>query len=67
MPSDGIVRAGEILVVLCGGVARRRQRGPVTETGHVIDLDYLLVLIDGAEDAVPAGPQAPQVRRPVGE
>jgi hypothetical protein len=37
------------------------------ETGNVIDLDYPLFLVDRVEDAVPAGPQAPQVRRPVSE
>jgi hypothetical protein len=37
------------------------------ETGHVIDLDYPLFFVDRVEDAVPAGPQAPQVRRPVSE
>jgi hypothetical protein len=42
-----------------GCVARLR------ETGDVIDLDYPLFFVDRAEDAVPAGPQPPQVRRPV--
>ena len=37
------------------------------ETGDVIDLDYPLFFVDRVEDAVPAGPQAPQVRRPVSE
>ena len=45
----------------CGSVARLR------ETGHVIDLDYPLFLVDRVEDAVPVGPQAPQVWRPVSE
>jgi hypothetical protein len=33
----------------------------------VIDLDYPLLFVDRVEDAVPVGPQAPQVRRPVSE
>lgn len=37
------------------------------ETGDVIDLNYPLFFVDRVEDAVPAGPQAPQVRRPVSE
>jgi hypothetical protein len=39
-----------------GCVARLR------ETRDVIDLDYPLLFVDRVEDAVPAGPQAPQVR-----
>jgi hypothetical protein len=30
----------------------------------VVDLDYPLFFIDRVEDAVPPGPQAPQIRRP---
>jgi hypothetical protein len=33
--------------------------------GDVIDLDYPPFVIDRVEDAVPLGPQAPQIRRPV--
>jgi hypothetical protein len=44
-----------------GCVARLR------ETGDVIDLDSPLFFVDRVEDAVPAGPQPPQVRRPVSE
>src|SRR5712671_2070023 len=44
-----------------GCVARLRQ------TGDVIDLDSPLFFVDRVEDAVPAGPQPPQVRRPVSE
>jgi hypothetical protein len=33
----------------------------------MIDLDYPLLVVDRVQDAVPAGPQAPQIRRPVGE
>jgi hypothetical protein len=35
------------------------------EAGDVVDLDYPPFLIDRVEDAVPPGPQAPQIRRPV--
>ncbi len=35
--------------------------------GDVVDLDYPPFFIDRVEDAVPPGPQAPQIRRPVGE
>ena len=35
------------------------------EAGDVVDLDYPLSFIDRVEDAVPPGPQAPQIRRPV--
>ena len=37
------------------------------EAGNVVDLDYPLFFIDRVEDAVPPGPQAPQIRRPVRE
>ena len=33
----------------------------------MVDLDYALFLIDRVEDAVPPGPQAPQIWRPVRE
>ena len=33
----------------------------------MVDLDYPLFFIDRVEDAVPPGPQAPQIRRPVWE
>ena len=33
----------------------------------MIDLDYPPFFIDRVEDAVPPGPQAPQIRRPVRE
>ena len=33
----------------------------------MVNLDYPLFFIDRVEDAVPAGPQAPQIRRPVRE
>ena len=35
------------------------------EAGDVVDLDYPPFFIDRVEDAVPPGPQAPQIRRPV--
>ena len=47
---------------LAGGYYAR-----LSETGNVIDLDYAPLFIDGVEHAVPAGPQAPQIRRPVWE
>ena len=37
------------------------------QTGDVIDLDYPPFFVDRVEDAVPPGPQAAQVRRPVRE
>ena len=37
------------------------------QAGDVVDLDYSLFFVDRAEDAVPPGPQAPQIRRPVRE
>jgi len=37
------------------------------QAGDVIGLDYQPSLVDRAEDAVPPGPQAPQIRRPVQE
>jgi len=37
------------------------------QAGDVVDLDYALFFIDRVEDAVPPGPQAPQIRRPVRE
>ena len=37
------------------------------QAGNVVDLDYQPFFIDRVEDAVPPGPQAPQVRRPVRE
>src|ERR1700736_5263090 len=35
------------------------------QAGDVVDLDYPLFFVDRVEDAVPPGPQAPQIRRPV--
>jgi len=37
------------------------------QAGDVVDLDYPPFFIDRVENAVPPGPQAPQVRRPVRE
>jgi hypothetical protein len=37
------------------------------EDGYVIDLHCPALLVDRVEHAVPAGPQAPQIRRPVRE
>jgi len=37
------------------------------QAGDVVDLDYPPSFIDRVEDAVPPGPQAPQIRRPVRE
>ena len=34
------------------------------QAGDVADLDYPLLFVDRVEDAVPPGPQAPQIRRP---
>jgi hypothetical protein len=42
-----------------GGYAGLRQ------AGDVVDLDYPPSFIDRIEDAIPPGPQAPQIRRPV--
>jgi len=36
------------------------------QAGDVVDLDYPPFFVDRVEDAVPPGPQAPQVRRPYG-
>ena len=33
----------------------------------MVDLDYPPFFIDRVEDAVPPGPQAPQIRRPIRE
>ena len=35
------------------------------QAGDVVDLDYPPFFVDRVEDAVPPGPQAPQIRRPV--
>jgi hypothetical protein len=48
----------------------RRQgldRPELRQAGDVVDLDYPPFVIDRVEDAVPPGPQAPQIRRPVRE
>src|SRR6478609_8353514 len=46
---------------------RRRVDIPgLREAGDVVDLDYPPFFIDRVEDAVPPGPQAPQIRRPCG-
>jgi hypothetical protein len=37
------------------------------QAGDVIDLDYPPFFVDRVEDAVPPGPQTPQIRRPVRE
>jgi len=37
------------------------------QAGDVVDLDYPPFFIDRVEDAVPPGPRAPQIRRPVRE
>jgi hypothetical protein len=37
------------------------------QAGDVLDLDHPPLFIDRVEDAVPPGPQAPQIRRPVRE
>jgi hypothetical protein len=37
------------------------------QAGGVFDLDYPLFFVDRVEDAVPPGPQAPQIRRSVRE
>jgi hypothetical protein len=37
------------------------------QAGDVVDLDCTPFFIDGVEDAVPRGPQARQIRRPVRE
>jgi hypothetical protein len=34
------------------------------QAGDVVDLDYPPFFVDRVEDAVPPGPQAPQIRRP---
>src|ERR1035438_9205177 len=49
---------------------RRRQRldmPGLRQAGAVVDLDSPPFFIDRVEDAVPPGPQAPQIRRPVRE
>ena len=50
-----------------GWLGGRRLRGPLRETGDVVDLGYPLFFVDRVEDAIPASPQAPQVWRPVSE
>jgi hypothetical protein len=45
------------------GLDRRELR----QAGDVVDLDCPPFFIDRVEDAVPAVPQAPQIRRPVRE
>ncbi len=37
------------------------------QAGDVVDLDYPPFFLDRVEDAVPPGPSAPQIRRPVRE
>jgi Beta-eliminating lyase len=37
------------------------------QAGDRVDLDYPPLFVDRVEDAVPPGPQAPQIRRPVRE
>ena len=37
------------------------------QPGDVVDLDYPPFFIDRVDDAVPPGPQAPQIRRPLRE
>jgi hypothetical protein len=37
------------------------------QAGDVVDLDCPLFFIDGVEAALPSGPQAPQIGRPVWE
>ena len=37
------------------------------QAGNMVDLDYPPFFVDRAEDAVPPGPQAPQIRRSVRE
>ena len=43
---------------------QRLDRPGLWQAGDVVDLDYPLFFIDRVEDAVPPGPQAPQIRRP---
>jgi hypothetical protein len=47
--------------------ADRLDMPGLREACDVVNLDYPLFFIDRVEDAVPAGPQAPQIRRPVRE
>jgi hypothetical protein len=37
------------------------------QAGDMVDLDYPPFFVDRVEDAVPPGPQTPQIRRPVRE
>jgi hypothetical protein len=37
------------------------------QAGDMVDLHYPASFIDRVEDAVPPGPQAPQIRRPIRE
>ena len=37
------------------------------QAGNVVDLDCPPLFFDCAEDAIPPGPQTPQIRRPVRE
>jgi hypothetical protein len=46
---------------------RRLDLPRLRQTGDLVDLDYQPSSIDRVEDAVPPGPQAPQIRRPVRE
>ena len=47
--------------------ANRVDVSGLRQAGDVVDLDYPPFFIDRVEDAVPPGPQAPQIRRPVRE
>jgi hypothetical protein len=50
--------------------ATERYRRPgldmpgLRQAGDVVDLDYPPFFVDRVEDAVPPGPQTPQIRRP---
>ena len=59
---SGLVDWSRAGVSVPGGRAARLR-----ETGHVIDLDHLPLLVDRVEHAVPAGPQTAQILRPVRE
>ena len=47
--------------------SRGLDKRELRQAADVVDLDYPPFFVDRVEDAVPPGPQAPQIRRPVRE
>jgi len=48
-------------------VGRESDTPGLRQAGDMVDLDYSPFFVDRVEDAVPPGPQAPQIRRSVRE